>query len=287
MNELTLVNNSGDVRVSHRVLAEYMGLRQDAVRKLVEDNIAVFEQISQCPFEMEYVPNGFGERETKVYYLDSDQTNLLIGLTRNTDLTIELKANVVKAFRSAKQAVSQKLTPEESARVAYRFRVDNACAIADLLGYSAGHKRKEALEIGVKIEQNTGIPVIPSFLLNDPQAINPDTTLSPFHGTHAALVAMGTTGSTVSTIAKLYDHISPTDINKILCAGGYQTRVKACQYTPTEQGKLLCNQRTLASGRDSGKVIITNWLYNDNKALRDFVIDGVQKLKQSRIKKVI
>ena len=46
-------NGKVEVRLSHRNLAEYMGLRQDAVRKLIEDNIALFEQISQCPFQME------------------------------------------------------------------------------------------------------------------------------------------------------------------------------------------------------------------------------------------
>ena len=33
----------------------------------------LFERISQCPFQMENATVGFGERETKVYYLDSDQ----------------------------------------------------------------------------------------------------------------------------------------------------------------------------------------------------------------------
>lgn len=209
-----------------------------------------------------------------------------LGLAARYDVNLQMAIIDRWAELEYKEKSGEYSDPIKVAHDHFQYITEKACSVADLLGYSEGHKRKEALEIGIKIEQDTGISVVPSFLVNDPQAINPDTELSPFHGTHAALVAMGTTGSTVSTIAKLFDHISPTDINKILCDGGYQKRVKACQYTPTEKGKLLCNQRTLASGRDSGKVIITNWLYNDNKALRDFVIVGVQKLKQNRIKKL-
>ena len=75
--------------------------------------------------------------------------------------------------------------------------------ILDKLGYSQGFLRKEALEIGCRIEKESGEEFLPKCLLEDPQAINPDTELSPFTGSHAALVAMGTTGSTVSHIAKL------------------------------------------------------------------------------------
>lgn len=291
--ELQLIGfngNGSDIRVSHRTLAEYMGLRQDAIRKLIEDNIGVFEQISQCPFQMEHVARGFGgEQETKVYYLDSDQTNLLIGLTRNTEITIELKANVVKSFKLAKQQIaitSKQLTMEESTTIRYRFLLENNCAIADLLGYSEGHKRKEALEIGVKIEQDTGVHVVPSFLANDVQATNPDTKLSPFHGTHAAMVGIGTHGYSASNIAQVYGKdISPTDINNILVSRGYQVRYdKKGKYSPTEKGKILCDQVTLASGKHGGKLVIKGWLYNTYKSLRDEIDDGVEKLRISRKK---
>lgn len=289
--ELQLIGfngNSNDIRVSHRTLAEYMGLRQDNIRNLIEENIGVFEEISPCPFEKEMVEVGLGtRRETKVYYLDSDQANLLIGLTRNTEITIELKANVVKSFKLAKQQIaitSKQLTMEESTTIRYRFLLENSCAIADLLGYSEGHKRKEALEIGVKIEQDTGIHVVPSYLATDVQAINPDIKLSPFQGTHAALVGIGTQGYNASNIAQIYGKdITPTDINNILVSRGYQTKYdRKGKYRPTEKGKIFCNQSTLASGPHKGKLAIKEWLYNTNKALRDEISDGVEKLRQSR-----
>lgn len=110
MNELTFKEIKSEIRLSHRVLAEYMGLRQGDVRGLIEKHIALFEQISQIPFQTESVPTGgLGlSVETKVYYLDSDQANFLIGLTRPTEDTLPLKLSVVMAFKKAKEQLAEK-----------------------------------------------------------------------------------------------------------------------------------------------------------------------------------
>lgn len=109
MNELTFKEIKSEIRLSHRVLAEHMGLRQGDVRDLIERHIALFEQISPCPFETEMVELGLGtKREVKVYYLDSDQANFLIGLTRPTEDTLPLKLNVVMAFKKAKEQLANK-----------------------------------------------------------------------------------------------------------------------------------------------------------------------------------
>lgn len=196
---------------------------------------------------------------------------------------MELKANVVKAFKIAKQNGSTKLTFEQSTLFDYKFRVDNACSIADLLGYSQGWKRKEALEIGYAVEGKTGIHVLPAFLENDPQAVNP-MALSEHTGTHAAFVAMGSQGSSASSIAQVYGKdITPTDINNILVNNGFQTRIASGKYVPTEKAKMLCNQSTLASGKQKGTMIIKEWLYNSNKSLRDVITAGIQNIRNKRL----
>ena len=276
-------NGKVEVRLSHRNLAEYMGLRQDAVRKLIEDNIALFEQISQCPFQMENATVGFGERETKVYYLDSDQTNFLIGLTRATETTLVLKLNVVLRFKEAKERLTQlgatvpQLPAREAALSSYLFEVRNRCDAADLLGYSQGYKRKEALEIGIEMEQETGIKVCPNFLLNDKDALSPDSSLDPKLGTHAALVATGTLSYTPSYIASLFPSkgITGTRINEFLCKAGLQTKKGPGRYTPTAKGKMLCQESTRTSGPHKGETFIVQWLWQDNKTLRDTVEQAV------------
>lgn len=105
--EVRPYGNSEDIRVSHRNLAEFLDLRQGDVRDLIERHIGEFEQISPCPFETEMAELGLGtRREVKVYYLDSDQANFLVTLTKPTEASVPLKLNVVLAFREAKKALA-------------------------------------------------------------------------------------------------------------------------------------------------------------------------------------
>ncbi len=291
IKELELISyngNSNDIRVSHRTLAEYMGLRQDNVRVTIESHMELFQSLGTVPLIKETIHNGGNgaEREVETFYLDSDQTNLLIGFVRSTEITDILKLNVVKSFKKAKDIVNSntsKLTDEQQTRNDYEFRIRNACSIADLLGYSEGWKRKEALEIGFKLEGITGYDLVPTFLVNDPQAVDPQR-LNEHTGTHAAFVAMGSQGSNASAIAQVYGKdITPTNINDILVGAGLQVRIASGKYTPTEKGKVLCNQSTLASGKLKGTIIIKDWLYNSNKSLRDIISAGVEKIRKSRI----
>lgn len=179
----------------------------------------------------------------------------------------------------------QQSTPRMRAINAWQDETLVVNNILDKLGYSQGFLRKEALEIGCRIEKESGEEFLPKCLLEDPQAISPDTELSPFTGSHAALVAMGTTGSTVSHIAKLYNGLSSSDINNILCDKGYQTKLRACQYMPTRKGERLCNQRILSTGKHAGTAIVSNWLYNDTKILRDDIDSAAKALQQIKFVK--
>ena len=191
-----------------------------------------------------------------------------------------------EAYRGDKLGyVQATLTAKQKA---YRDWQDETTIINDVLsklGYSQGYLRKEALEIGFRIEGETGEHFLPNALVNDPQAVDPQQ-LSEHTGTHAALVGIGTQGYSASNIAQIYGKdISPTDINNILVSRGYQTKYdRKGKYKPTEKGRIFCNQSTLASGPHKGKLAIKEWLYNTNKALRDEIDDGVEKLRISRKK---
>ena len=175
------------------------------------------------------------------------------------------------------------LSPRMQAITEWEDETTAITGVLSKLGYSQGYLRKEALEIGFRIEGETGEKFIPSVLESDPEAVNPQA-LSEHTGTHAAYVGIGTQGSSASNIAQVYGKdIGPTDINNILVARGYQVKYdKKGKYLPTEKGKILCNQATLASGPHKGKLVIKEWLYNTNKSLRDEITEGVEILRQSR-----
>lgn len=151
--------NEGEVRVSHQNLAEFLELRQGDIRDLIERHIGDFEQISQCPFQTENAKVGFGERAVKVYYLDADQANFLVTLTKPTEASIPLKLNVVLAFKEAKKALASHSLPTnvdapltERALAAEELK-EEWCPMNEMLlglGYSEGARRAEFLETATR-----------------------------------------------------------------------------------------------------------------------------------------
>lgn len=202
-----------------------------------------------------------------------------LGLAARYDVNLQMAIIDRWAELEYKEQQKPQIPPRMQAINEWNDETTAICDVLSKLGYSQGYLRKEALEIGFRIEGETGEQFLPKVLVEDPQATNPEA-LSEHTGTHAAFVAMGSQGSSASSIAQTYGKdITPTDINKILVNAGFQTRITSGKYVPTEKAKMLCNQSTLASGKHKGTVIIKEWLYNSNKSLRDVISAGVQSIR--------
>lgn len=286
MNELMIKNIAHTVggmagTMSSLEIAKLTGKEHKHVLRDIREFLDEIDEGDRSRFGSIY-QDSYG-RDQECYILPKREC---LGLASKYDAKLRMAIIDRWAELEYKEKSGEYSDPVKVAHDRFQYITEKACSVADLLGYSEGHKRKEALEIGVKIEQDTGVHVVPSFLANDVQATNPDTKLSPFHGTHAAMVGIGTHGYSASNIAQVYGKdISPTDINNILVSRGYQVRYdKKGKYSPTEKGKILCDQVTLASGKHGGKLVIKGWLYNTYKSLRDEIDDGVEKLRISRKK---
>lgn len=165
----------------------------------------------------------------------------------------------------------------------YVYRV-NACGqLLKILGYSEGFLRKEALEIGVATEAETGVKVIPLTLLNDPQAKNPEL-LDPALGTHAAMVAIGSQGLNAGLIAKRFDLLTSKDVNDLLVRLGYQVYHYSGTYTPTDKASRICNTEVRQSGRFKGRAVVKSWNIDTNRAFRDDLDEHLQALSDLRVK---
>lgn len=222
--------------------------------------------------------------QTYCFTIDAAKTIAMVSQSENGQAVRKYFLHMEKVAQQAYRG--EYSDPIKVAHDRFQYITEKACSVADLLGYSEGHKRKEALEIAIKIEQDSGIAVAPAFLTNDPQAMNPNQTLSPFHGTHAAMVAVGSKGYSVSNIAHLFGLTSGTVINDILLKEGFQIKICSGKYKPTEKAKLFCNVRTLASGKHKGQDIIIEWLYDSNKVLRDVIEQGVAEIEAKRQQKL-
>lgn len=165
----------------------------------------------------------------------------------------------------------------------YVYRV-NACGqLLKILGYSEGFLRKEALEIGVATEAETGVKVIPQTLLNDPQAKNPEL-LDPALGTHAAMVAIGTQGLNAGLIAKRFDLLTSKDVNDLLVRLGFQEYHYSGTYTPTDKASRICNTEVRLSGPFKGRAVVKSWNIDVNRAFRENLEEHLQELSALRMK---
>lgn len=280
MNELMIQNIAHTVgsmkeTMSSLEIAKLTGKEHSNVMR----DIRVFlEAIGQekMASEIEAIYTDSYGREKPCYNLPKREC---LGLAARYDVNLQMA--IIDRWAELEAKEQQALIPMDKERVAldiFGYRVEKSSHIADLLGYSQGYKRKEALEIGIEMEQETGIRVCPNFLLNDPQASNPDTSLSPELGTHAALVPAGTLSYTPSYIASLFPSkaITCTKINDFLCKAGLQTKKGPGRYSPTSKGKMLCQESTRTSGPNKGESFIVQWLWKDNKTLRDTIETAVE-----------
>jgi phage regulator Rha-like protein len=98
MKEL-IVTVGNELRVSHRVIAENTNNEQRSIRLLIDENMSDFEEFGQVSFEMTTVKNSVGAtNEQKTYFLNEQQSTLLVTYLRNNEIVRKFKVALVKEF---------------------------------------------------------------------------------------------------------------------------------------------------------------------------------------------
>ena len=100
---ITLTQYSGEARVDSRLLAEQLDNKHKNSMALIERYLAKFEEFGVVPFQTEKPLAGTaGGRPERFALLNEDQAFFLLSLSRNTNRVVELKANLIMAFREAR-----------------------------------------------------------------------------------------------------------------------------------------------------------------------------------------
>ena len=103
MNTIMLTQVGDEPRVESRQLAEPLGNKHKNSMALIERYLTKFEDFGLLAFQTEARPVGqHGGGDARFALLNEDQAFFLLSLSRNTDRVVELKANLIMAFREAR-----------------------------------------------------------------------------------------------------------------------------------------------------------------------------------------
>lgn len=99
---IALIEKRGEARADSRLIAQALGNQHKATAQLIERYAEQLKGFGVLPFEMEKPTGASGGRPERYYLLNEDQSFFLLTLSRNTPRVVQLKANLVKAFREAR-----------------------------------------------------------------------------------------------------------------------------------------------------------------------------------------
>ncbi|VVM99063.1 Rha family transcriptional regulator [Pseudomonas fluorescens] len=103
MNVITLTQSQGEPRVDSRLLAEQLGNKHKNTMELIDKYADKIRRFGQLPFQTEARPVGqHGGGDARFALLNEDQCYFLLSLSRNSDVVVELKADLIMAFREAR-----------------------------------------------------------------------------------------------------------------------------------------------------------------------------------------
>lgn len=106
-NQITIVNE--DMTVSHRVIAEQTDNKEVSVTNLINKYISDFEVFGKVHFKNEAIKNTKNRiNEIVTYYLNEQQSYLLLTYLRNSEIVRNFKIALVKAFFEIKKQLENK-----------------------------------------------------------------------------------------------------------------------------------------------------------------------------------
>lgn len=107
MNSLTVFDHDGVLVVDSRLIAQRLGIQHKNFVATIEKYRTLIEQrFGQVAFETETVTNTVGAvNEIKYYWLTEPQATILMTFSKNTDIVVQCKLDLVEAFEKAKQVI--------------------------------------------------------------------------------------------------------------------------------------------------------------------------------------
>lgn len=115
MGELVIIKrqNKEEVPVTtSRLVAEKTKNTHSSVQRLISNHILSLENFGRVGFEIVPLETKGGIQDTKIYFLNEQQSTLLVTFMRNNKTVIDFKVELVKQFYAMRQLLLEKQTQE-------------------------------------------------------------------------------------------------------------------------------------------------------------------------------
>jgi phage regulator Rha-like protein len=218
MNEyhnIDLVENfENELRISHRVIAEYTNNQQKNVSELIQkysDKLLLFGKV---PFQTEAIKNSKNKtNEQKTFFLNEPQATLLLTFMRNNEIVTEFKVNLVKAFYEMRMKIQ---TKPEHEKVSPQKSLETVQTGIELLKSLSDLNPVEQIELDNFYQNEHGFSILKKFKRNFENHYFLPTEIGNMIG------------------------MSGAEINLILEKKGFQFRDENGVWKPTSSGKEFC-----------------------------------------------
>mgnify|MGYP000069424867 CR=1 FL=1 len=154
MNEISVINLSGELRADSRTFAPKMDIRHRQLMDNIRKYQSKFEELGLLPFETEAVEEdgARGIKYQQYALLNEDQAYFLLTLSRNTDAVVSAKLALVKAFRNARGQIATNEVARMEGKIA---RLEETGAIRELVQYATDQGSQSAKMYYVNITKMT------------------------------------------------------------------------------------------------------------------------------------
>lgn len=117
ISDIQVCDIFGELVVDSRLIAKGLGIQHEALMRTISKYLTELQAFGHLRFENETVTNSVGARNlTKFAFLNEDQATLIMTMSRNTAQVVQLKIDLVSAFKKAKQIVST-VIPAQNERI--------------------------------------------------------------------------------------------------------------------------------------------------------------------------
>ena len=141
MNEISIIESGKELRTDSRQLAPHLDHRHRNILENIDKYLPELQELGRVPFETGTIETKGGPQKQRFALLNEDQCYFVLTLMRNNPRVVQVKLNLVKAFRQARNSLALTEAERQDGKQVRKLETQ---AIAEMVEYAKGQGSKSA-----------------------------------------------------------------------------------------------------------------------------------------------